>query len=227
MHRPDACLFDLDGLLLDTEPCHGQAWRQAALHFGLNLSDARLLLLRGRRRADCVAQVRAWLQAAGQTVPTADDLLAIQQPIARRLLPGAPALPGARDLVELCRKLDVPMAIVTSSASEAVDLKLAPHPWLNTIELRVLGDDPDLRNGKPEPDPYLLACRRLQVAAQRCWAFEDSPAGARAAIAAGCQVFVLLPEGVGPSTYPPGVRCLRSLTSVRLEGDAWWEEPDQ
>ena len=74
MHRPDACLFDLDGLLLDTEPCHGEAWRQAALHFGLNLSDARLLQLRGRRRADCVAQVRRWLQEAGHPVPTADDL---------------------------------------------------------------------------------------------------------------------------------------------------------
>ncbi|MGB5239460.1 MAG: HAD hydrolase-like protein, partial [Prochlorococcaceae cyanobacterium] len=52
MSHPAACLFDLDGLLLDTEPLHGRAWRQAAREFGLELSDQQLLALRGRRRLD-------------------------------------------------------------------------------------------------------------------------------------------------------------------------------
>jgi pseudouridine-5'-monophosphatase len=225
MPRPAACLFDLDGLLLDTEPCHGEAWRQAALHFGLSLRDGQLLQLRGRRRVDCVTQVRRWIREAGHPVPTAEALLAHQQPVARRLLPHAPAMPGARRLVEQCRELDVPMAMVTSSSRASMDLKVAPHGWLESIALRILGDDPALRSGKPAPDPFLLACRRLGVAAAGCWAFEDSPAGARSAVAAGCLVHVLAPEGVGPSAYPAQVRWLRSLTEVRLERNESCGEP--
>jgi HAD superfamily hydrolase (TIGR01509 family) len=216
MASPRACLFDLDGLLLDTEPCHGQAWRQASGHFGLRLGDDQLLQLRGRRRADCVAQVRAWIGAAGHPVPGPEDLLAIQQPIARRLLPGAAAMPGARELVERCRDLGVPMAMVTSSAREAVALKVAPHPWLSAIELRVLGDDPELKKGKPEPDPFLLAAERLAVPPAECWVFEDSPAGARAAAAAGCRVHVLLAAKVPHAAFPAGVTFLRSLSEVSL-----------
>jgi HAD superfamily hydrolase (TIGR01509 family) len=216
MAFPRACLFDLDGLLLDTEPCHGQAWRQAARHFGLVLSDAQLLLLRGRRRADCVDQVREWIGIAGHAVPGAEELLSIQQPIARRLLPGAAAMPGAPELVHRCRDLGIPMAMVTSSASEAVALKLAPHDWLAAIELHVLGDDPELRSGKPEPDPFLLAAERLEVPPAECWVFEDSPAGATAAAAAGCRVYVLLAPESPVSAYPTGVTFLRSLMEVTL-----------
>jgi len=57
---PTAFLFDLDGLLLDTEPIHGRAWSTAARHFGTELSDAQLLSLRGRRRQDCAEQVDRW-----------------------------------------------------------------------------------------------------------------------------------------------------------------------
>ena len=58
---PAACLFDLDGLLLDTEPLHGRGWWEAAAHFGTQLSEAQLMQLKGRRRLDCAAQVNAWL----------------------------------------------------------------------------------------------------------------------------------------------------------------------
>jgi HAD superfamily hydrolase (TIGR01509 family) len=216
MASPRACLFDLDGLLLDTEPCHGQAWRQASSHFGVRLSEERLLRLRGRRRADCVEQVRAWIAAAGQPVPGPQELLAIQQPIARRLLPGAAAMPGARELVGRCRDLGLPMAMVTSSSREAVALKVAPHAWLAAIELRVLGDDPELRAGKPEPDPFLLAAGRLGVPAAECWVFEDSPAGATAAAAAGCRVHVLLAPDTPHGAFPAGVTFVRSLSEVNL-----------
>ena len=63
MARPIACLFDLDGLLLDTEPLHARAWQEAAEHFGCRLSPEQLLGLRGRRRPDCAAQVIHWMAA--------------------------------------------------------------------------------------------------------------------------------------------------------------------
>ena len=221
MASPAACLFDLDGLLLDTEPLHGQAWQEATVHFGLELDPSRLLALRGRRRLDCAEQVRMWLAEAGVQVPSSDELLAVRQPIAEQLLPGARPIPGAPDLLERCRQLGIAMALVTSSSREAVALKASPHPWLAGIGERVYGDDPALGAGKPAPDPYRLAARRLSVPTERCWAFEDSPAGAHSARAAGCRVHVLLPEREELASrltaeLPVGCHLLRHLGEVDL-----------
>ena len=74
MDRPAACLFDLDGLLLDTEPLHARAWQQAASAFGRPLEQGELMALRGRRRHDCADLVCGWIAAAGgptKTMPAA------------------------------------------------------------------------------------------------------------------------------------------------------------
>lgn len=215
MSRPAACLFDLDGLLLDTEPLHGRAWREAARHFGVELAHEQLLALRGRRRHDNAHEVRRWIKAGEGQSPTSEELLAVQQPIARQLLPQASAIDGAAELLTRCRELAIPMALVTSSSREAVARKAAPHPWLELIELRVHGDDPELGQGKPAPDGFLLAARRLGVPAGDCWAFEDSPAGARAALEAGCRVYVLAGD-LDEGAFPAGVRLIRSLRAVEL-----------
>ena len=218
MVRPAACLFDLDGLLLDTEPLHARAWSEAAAHFGRSLAPAELLALRGRRRLDCTAQVLEWIAADGGPRLSGDELLAVRQPIAEGLLVQAPPMPGAPELVARCAELAIPMAMATSSAQQAVALKAASHPWLEPIHTRVHGDDPELKAGKPAPDVFLLAAQRLGVAPNQCWAFEDSLAGARSAVAAGCQVMVVLASGLTPQDYPPQARCLTSLREVPLDG---------
>jgi pseudouridine-5'-monophosphatase len=217
MAPPAACLFDLDGLLLDTEPLHGQAWREAAAHFGTRLADDQLLQLRGRRRHDCAAQVRAWILDNGGHCEGPAALLAVRQPIAEALLACAPAMPGAEGLVRRCHGLGVPMALATSSGREAVALKAAPHPWLELIPIRVHGDDPELAAGKPAPDVFLLAARRLAVDPRQCWAFEDSPAGAQAAAAAGCRVFVLGSGATHQAPFPAGAHWLETLDQVPLQ----------
>ncbi len=221
MNRPAACLFDLDGLLLDTEPHHARAWSQAATRFGLLLSPDQLLSLRGRRRSDNVDQVRIWIAEAGLAVPSAAELLAVQQPIAIRLLRGAAPMPGARRLLERLRDLQVGMALVTSSGRDAVERKCAPHPWLEIISERVLGDDPELVAGKPAPDPFLLAARRLGIAPGSCWAFEDSLAGAQSARAAGCVVHVVpgtaLPAAALHELQATADTVLGSLEDLRLD----------
>jgi HAD superfamily hydrolase (TIGR01509 family) len=216
MHRPAACLFDLDGLLLDTEPLHARAWRAAARHFGRELSEAELLKLRGRRRIDCARQVRAWIGEQQGQGPSEEQLLAVRQPIAEQLLVKAPAIDGAPELLLRCAALGIPMALVTSSARASVALKSAPHPWLEAIAVRIHGDEPKLRAGKPAPDPFLLAAQRLGVSPEHCWAFEDSRAGAAAAAAAGCQVMVLLADGDDGQGFPTGSRRLHSLRDVDL-----------
>jgi len=219
MVRPAACLFDLDGLLLDTEPLHAEAWQQAASHFGRPLAAEELLALRGRRRHDCADQVLQWISGTSpHTLPSQEQLLAVRQPIAEALLLHAPPMPGAPELVQRCAALEVPVALATSSSRSAVALKASPHPWLELIHTRVHGDDPELQRGKPAPDVFLLAAERLGVNAQVCWAFEDSPAGAQSARSAGCVVHVLPPNHLSSeqrdNLYPGVNRFLNSLREV-------------
>jgi HAD superfamily hydrolase (TIGR01509 family) len=219
MVRPAACLFDLDGLLLDTEPLHAEAWQQASSHFGRVLEAEELLALRGRRRHDCADQVRQWIGGSGAAVvPSREALLAVRQPIAEALLIHAAPMPGAPELVRHCQALEIPMALATSSSKAAVELKAAPHPWLACISVRVHGDDPLLQRGKPAPDVFLLAAERLGVDPNLCWALEDSPAGVQAARAAGCRVHVLPPNHLSSQQrqelYPGIDRFLSSLEEI-------------
>lgn len=214
VNRPSALLLDLDGVLLDTEPLYGEAWREVAAALGGNLDDRQLLSLRGRRRADCAARVAGWL---GQP-NLAEELATRQHQRMQTLLPRAPAMPGAASLLERCRLVGVATVLVTSSFREAATGKLAPHPWLRALEHHVYGDDPEVAAGKPAPDAFLVAARRVRAPPSGCWAVEDSPAGAQAAAAAGCTVWVLLAPGLdddaGRRQFPASSRFVRHLDEV-------------
>ncbi len=100
-------------------------------------------------------------------------------------------MPGAEKLVNYCFRNNIPMALVTSSSKESVSIKTSNHPWLEILNIRVLGDDRALKEGKPSPEPYLLAAKKLNVNPYECWAMEDSSSGTESALKAGCQVWVL------------------------------------
>ena len=184
---PKAFLFDLDGVLIDSEPLHGQAWKETAAHFDLNLTYAQLKQLKGKRRIDCAVEL---IKLIPQKVKT-EELLSLHKPISRKHIQNAQAMLGAESLVKSCHKNDIPMALVTSSSFESFHIKTAPHQWMNLFSVKVLGDDKLLREGKPAPDPYLLAAEKLNIAPQECWAVEDSIAGVSSALGAGCFVFFL------------------------------------
>jgi HAD superfamily hydrolase (TIGR01509 family) len=166
--------------------------------------------------------VLQWISAGGDgKAPSREALLAVRQPIAEALLIHAAPMPGAPELVQHCEALGIPMALATSSSQAAVELKASPHPWLTAIRVRVHGDDPHLKRGKPAPDVFVLAAERLGVDPRHCWAFEDSPAGVRAASAAGCHVHVLPPQHLSgeelQDLYPEIERFLSSLEEIVRE----------
>ena len=184
---PKAFLFDLDGVLIDSEPLHGEAWKETSAFFDLNLTYSQLKLLRGRRRIDCANEL---VNLIPKTVKT-EEVLRLHKPISRRLILTAQAMPGSESLVKRCNLDNIPMALVTSSSSESLKIKTAHHKWMNLFSLKVLGDDKLLTQGKPAPDPYLLAAKRLNISPQECWAVEDSIAGVSSALEAGCYVLFL------------------------------------
>ena len=204
------CLFDLDGLLLDTEPLHGAAWRAAVESFGGSVEDATLLQMRGRNRQDCARLLVEHCQLPIH----AEALIAAQQPIARGQLGRAAPMDGAPELLAHCRRGGLAMALATSSSRESLALKLANHSWLGVITARITGDHPDLPRGKPAPDIFLLAAAALALPAEDCWAFEDSPTGCRAAVAAGCRVVVLMAPGAREDDYPGASHLVRYLSEI-------------
>ena len=184
---PKAFLFDLDGVLIDSEPLHGQAWKETAALFDLNLSHGQLKLLRGRRRIDCANEL---VKLISKPVKS-EEVLRIHKPISKRLILTAKAMPGSESLVKKCHQNNIPMVLVTSSSSESLKIKTSHHEWMNLFSNTVLGDDKLLTQGKPAPDPYLLAAKKLKISPQECWAVEDSISGVTSALRAGCFVLFL------------------------------------
>ena len=124
---PKAFLFDLDGVLIDSEPLHGQAWKETAAFFKLNLTSSQLKLLRGRRRIDCANELVTLIPKA----VNAKDLLNLHKPISRQLILTAQAMQGGESLVERCHKNNIPMALVTSSSAESFKIKTTQLKWMN------------------------------------------------------------------------------------------------
>jgi len=187
MNRPEACLFDLDGVLLDTEQLHSETWSRTARIYGTDLSQQQLMNLQGRRRLECAGLLVKWVK---KTI-SVKELLKIHQPIYKELMNDIKPVSGAEELVTWCSNNNLAMALVTSSNAKSVAMKSSSHDWLKLIEARVYGDDSNLRKGKPAPEPFLLAANKLGVNPKNCWAIEDSDSGKESAINAGCHVWLL------------------------------------
>ena len=209
-----AVLFDMDGLLVDTEPLWfevestvmarlGGAWDSADQEELVGGSLERTLdyLL---ARASCPQSretVARWM--VGGMVELLD-----RRPIA--------TLPGALELLAEVAAAGVPYALVTSS--ERVIMEAVLRQLKVTFPVTVCGED--VAATKPSPEPYLLAAARLGADPRRCAALEDSPNGVAAAQAAGC-LTVAVPNLL-PIPAARGRVVVASLAEVTLAGLAGW-----
>ena len=184
MEFPEAILFDLDGVLLDTEPLLANAWSETAKEYNHSLSIDKLLELKGRRRIDCAKKVLKWINKESSL----EELLIIQKSKVDKVLTKAKPFKGAIELINFCINTNLPIALVTSSSSESFKIKSSVNPWLNLFKTKVLGDDKFISNGKPSPDPYLRALKILNVDPRKSWVIEDSYAGSVSGLKAECNL---------------------------------------
>ncbi|HEU5035013.1 MAG TPA: HAD family phosphatase [Mycobacteriales bacterium] len=205
-----AVLFDMDGILVDSEP----VWY--AVEGGL---VERLGGSWGRHhQARCIggtvdATCRYIAELTG-TSRTVEDIQAeVMLGMVDHFRTALPVIAAGVDLVDAVRRRGVPTALVSSSFRILVDAalqKLGPQRF----DVTVAGDE--VSRGKPHPEPYLTACSRLGVAATDAVVVEDALNGVHSAEAAGCAVVVV--PSVAPIAPAPGRWVRRSLDAV----DADW-----
>ena len=171
----------MDGLLLDTEPLAVRAWTDAATALGVEFDDALALAMIGRNLGDCVAMVRARYDARYPIDALLGSWHTAYDAIVER--DGLRVKPGALELIAWLERNAIPRAVATSTRSERARAKLASTALLPRFFAVVGGDE--IARGKPAPDIYVEAARRLGVAPAGCVALEDSEPGVRAALAAG------------------------------------------
>ncbi len=213
-------IFDLDGLLLNTEHLHAQVIQDIADRYGKTYTPAAKAKVVGKRALE---SSQALVDALG--LPMTGDACRIERhQRMRRVYPSTKLMPGAERITQHFHHNGVPMAIATSSHDENFQLKTAHHQsWLQQFNLIVKGDDPALQRGKPAPDIFLLVAQRLAVEPQHCLVFEDSPAGVAAARSAGMSVVAVPDPDLDPVLFQAADQVLPSLNA--FEPETWSLSP--
>ena len=181
--RLKAVLFDMDGVLFDSMPNHAYSWSHAMTQFGLHITPEEAYMHEGRTGGgtiDLLAQ-RDWGRRATeeekQTIETAKaDLFS--------RCPEAPRMPGAYELLKKV-KADgfIPMVVTGSGQVSLIDRLNHNFPDVFRRELMVTSFD--VKYGKPNPEPYLMALKKAHLQPNEALVIENAPLGVQAGVAAG------------------------------------------
>lgn len=202
----------MDGVLIDSGAHHREAWTRLLGELGVPVPPGLWRQTIGRPSVEAVPLL------LGEEIPP-DEARRLSRrkhelylALATRSLP---AIPGVVEFIETLRARRVPLAVATSARrSDVVDL-LGPLGLLDRFDVIVTAED--VEHGKPDPEVYLLAARRLDVRPDACLVFEDAIVGVQAARRAGMRVF-----GVA-SSYEPDDLLVAGADRVisTFKGLAW------
>jgi HAD superfamily hydrolase (TIGR01509 family) len=184
MRRPQAVIFDNDGLLLDTEETWTRAERTLFARRGRVFTLEHKLSLIGSAHPAAAVKLEAMLELPG----CGEELMAeLHSLVMDEALAGVAPRPGALELIERLRAEGVVLGVASNSRREFVERTLASAGLLHGPFAAIVSVE-DVEQPKPAPDIYLEACRRLGGQPRGSVALEDSPTGVAAAAAAGMYV---------------------------------------
>lgn len=175
-----ALIFDMDGLLVDSEDLAAGALRRFLAEHGHEMHDGTMERTLGRRLPEAIAVVAEAYGLEGDLPGLVDRYDALRLDALRG---NVRPMPGARELLDWARSAGLPMALASSSKRSHIVLSLEETGLAGSFDAEVSGDE--VERGKPEPDMFLLAARRIGAAPEACVVLEDAPAGLAAAHAAG------------------------------------------
>lgn len=182
-----AVLFDMDGVVLDTEKLYARFWREAAIALGYPMTHQQALGMRSLNSKAGQAQLESYFGPGVSRTAIREKRMELMDAYVAEH--GVDAMPGIYETLQWLRQKGIRTAIATSSPLERAEQYLRPLGLLDQFD--EVCSAYGLPNGKPAPDVYLLAAARIGVSPENCLAVEDSLAGILSAHRAGCMpVFV-------------------------------------
>jgi HAD superfamily hydrolase (TIGR01509 family) len=209
--RADAVLFDMDGLLVDSEPLWTVAEVELAAQLGGEWNDEVKAACVGHRLDAAVPIILRYYDVDPEPDVVADGIAFLQRRMVEQFQTALPVHAGAVELLDELRGRGVPTALVSSSWRALVDAALTvlgPR-----FDATLAGDE--VTHAKPHPEPYLTACARLGADPRRAVVLEDAMSGVLSAEAAGCAV-VAVPF-VAPIEPAPRRWVVPALTDVDVD----------
>lgn len=187
------CIFDMDGLLLDTERLYTEVTQSIADPYGKTFTWEIKQSVMGLQRDPAAAAIVRALDLP----MTPEEYVRVSTEKINQLMANAQLMPGAERLVRHLHQNNIPIALATSSGADSVEVKTRNHQELfGLFNHKVMGSsDAEVKEGKPAPDIFLVAAKRFpdSPSPSQCLVFEDAPNGVTAGISAGMQV-VMVPD---------------------------------
>lgn len=184
-----AVLFDMDGLVLDTEKLYTRFWQEAACACGYPMTKEQALGMRSLNRGAGLSKMQSYFGPDVDYDYIRQKRIELMDAFVEK--EGVTLKPGIHELLAFLKERGIKTAIATSSPMERTVLYLTSVGLQNSFDELVSGYM--VERGKPEPDIYLYAAEKLGVKPEECMVLEDSPAGILAAHRAGCMP-VMIPD---------------------------------
>lgn len=185
MSAPKALIFDLDGVLIHSEPLHQRDWLTVFRERGIDFPEDQLTKLQGLRGEQVIEWLNEEFSEAVKGIDLDSMILEKRRLFMEKSIGELEAIPGAETFLR-AQKGRLPLALVTSARLKIVGRVLFHFNWRNIFDALVGAEH--VTHSKPHPEPFLKAVERFRLKAGDCVVFEDSLVGVQGARAAGCRV---------------------------------------
>lgn len=209
MEQMRGVIFDMDGVLSDTEGLHLASLQEILSPLGVDYT------LEHNQPYIGMGETDFWKGVCEQfslQVPPREMSRRREAAMLRLVKRGVTPIPGAVELVRDLRRRGVPLAVASSSPPRQIEAILSALGIRDAFQVVLSGESPQVKRGKPAPDIYLEASRALGLRPEECVAIEDSENGVRSARGAGCHVLALPGPATEEQDFSDAHSLLQSLT---------------